>query len=100
MGRIEGTTSPAITPCCSVNSAIIRGVMWVLKSFGRSLRLCKRIALYESMKSRKIAAVMHGWWDGVRGNMGRRSYRPVQRGLRFSVNARVPSLRSSERTTR
>jgi len=77
-----------------------RGGMWVLKSFGRSLRLCKRIALYESMKSRKIAAVMHGWWDGIRGNMGRRDYRPVQRGLRFSVNARVPSLRSSERTTR
>ena len=77
-----------------------RGVTWVLKSFGRCLRLCKRIALYENMKSRKIAAVMHGWWDGVHGNMGRRSYRPVQRGLRFSVNARVPSLRSSERTTR
>jgi rhamnosyltransferase len=77
-----------------------RGGMWVLKSFGRCLRLCKRIALYESMKSRKIAAVMHGWWDGIRGNMGRRDYRPVQRGLRFSVNARVPSLRSSERTTR
>src|ERR1700722_6337090 len=73
---------------------------WALKSLGRCLRLCKRIALYENMKSRKIAAVMHGWWDGVRGNMGRRSYRPVQRGLRFSVNARVPSLRSSERTTR
>ena len=74
--------------------------MWALKSLGRCLRLCKRIALYENMKSRKIAAVMHGWWDGVHGNMGRRSYRPVQRGLRFSVNARVPSLRSSERTTR
>jgi rhamnosyltransferase len=77
-----------------------RAGTWVLKSLGRCLRLCKRIALYESMKSRKIAAVMHGWWDGVHGNMGRRSYRPVQRGLRFSVNARVPSLRSSERTTR
>jgi rhamnosyltransferase len=76
------------------------GGTWALKSFGRCLRLCKRIALYESMKSRKIAAVMQGWWDGVHGNMGRRDYRPVQRGLRFSVNARVPSLRSSERTTR
>jgi rhamnosyltransferase len=73
---------------------------WALKSLGRCLRLCKRIALYENMKGRKIAAVMHGWWDGVHGNMGRRSYRPVQRGLRFSVNARVPSLRSSDRTTR
>ncbi|MHB8475350.1 MAG: glycosyltransferase family 2 protein [Steroidobacteraceae bacterium] len=76
------------------------GGTWALKSLGRCLRLCKRIALYESMKSRKIAAVMHGWWDGVHGNMGRRDYRPVQRGLRFSVKARVPSLRSSERTTR
>ena len=50
-----------------------RAGMWIFKSFGRSLRLCKRIALYERTKTRKIAAVMHGWWDGVRGNMGPRN---------------------------
>jgi rhamnosyltransferase len=54
-----------------------RAGMWIFKSFGRSLRLCKRIALYETTKTRKIAAVMHGWWDGVRGNMGPRN--PQQR---------------------
>jgi rhamnosyltransferase len=86
------------------NTVLLREIYkyrtWALKSLGRCLRQCKRIALYESMKGRKIAAVMHGWWDGVRGNMGKRDYRPVQRGLRFSVKARVPSLRSSDRTTR
>jgi rhamnosyltransferase len=50
-----------------------RAGMWIFKIFGRSLRLCKRIALYERTKTRKIAAVMHGWWDGVRGNMGPRN---------------------------
>jgi rhamnosyltransferase len=50
-----------------------RAGMWIFKSLGRSLRLCKRIALYERTKARKIAAVMHGWWDGVRGNMGPRN---------------------------
>jgi len=54
----------------------IRAGMWILKSFGRSLRLCKRIALYEGTKTRKIAAVLHGWWDGVRGNMGPRTPQP------------------------
>jgi rhamnosyltransferase len=49
---------------------------WALKSFGRSFRLCKRIALYEDMKSSKIAAVIQGWWDGIHGNMGPRRRRP------------------------
>jgi rhamnosyltransferase len=48
--------------------------LWALKSFSRCLRLCKRIALYESMKSRKIAAVAQGWWDGVRGHLGPRDH--------------------------
>ncbi len=43
-----------------------------MKSLSRCLRLCKRIALYEQMKSRKMAAVAQGWWDGVRGHMGPR----------------------------
>jgi rhamnosyltransferase len=46
--------------------------MWALKSFSRCLRLCKRILLYEKSKGRKIIAVIQGWWDGVRGNMGPR----------------------------
>jgi len=49
--------------------------LWALKSFGRCVRLCKRIALYEQMKTRKILAVAQGWWDGVRGHMGPRARR-------------------------
>jgi rhamnosyltransferase len=45
---------------------------WALKSLGRRVRTCKRIALYEDAKLSKIAAVAHGWWDGVRGNLGPR----------------------------
>ena len=50
-----------------------RAGMWALKSLSRCLRQCRRIALHEPMKTRKIAAVMHGWWDGIRGNMGPRN---------------------------
>src|SRR5579859_5229168 len=46
--------------------------LWALKSFGRCVRLCKRITLYEEMKLRKIIAVAQGWWDGIRGHMGPR----------------------------
>ena len=46
---------------------------WALKSLGRRLRTCKRVALYEQMKAAKINAVMHGWWDGVRAHMGPRA---------------------------
>jgi rhamnosyltransferase len=49
--------------------------LWALKSLGRSIRLCKRIALYEQMKTRKMIAVAQGWWDGVRGHMGPRPHR-------------------------
>lgn len=48
--------------------------LWALKSFGRCLRLCKRIVLYEPMKSKKIAAVAEGWWDGVRRRLGPRGH--------------------------
>jgi len=56
--------------------------LWVLKGLMRSLRQCKRIALFERGKLDKMQAVMQGWWDGVRDNMGPR------RGGR----ARQPSL--------
>jgi rhamnosyltransferase len=49
--------------------------LWALKSFGRCVRLCKRIALYEDMKLEKIIAVGQGWWDGTRGHMGPRPHR-------------------------
>jgi rhamnosyltransferase len=49
-----------------------RAGRWVLKSFSRRLKRCKRIALYEQMKASKIIAVIQGWWDGVRGNLGPR----------------------------
>jgi rhamnosyltransferase len=45
---------------------------WAFKSFGRRVRTCKRIVLYEDRKLSKIGAVAHGWWDGVRGNLGPR----------------------------
>lgn len=45
---------------------------WALKSFGRRVRTCKRIVLYEDRKLSKIGAVARGWWDGVRGNLGPR----------------------------
>jgi rhamnosyltransferase len=50
-----------------------RSAGWALKSFRRSLRQCKRIALYENMKLEKIAAVIHGWWDGIHGKLGPRA---------------------------
>jgi rhamnosyltransferase len=49
--------------------------LWAVKSFGRCVRLCKRIALYEEMKIHKIIAVAQGFWDGVRGHMGPRPHR-------------------------
>jgi rhamnosyltransferase len=45
---------------------------WLLKSFNRCFRMCKRVALYEETKVRKIAAIVSGWRDGVAGNMGPR----------------------------
>ena len=50
-----------------------RSGCWALKSLRRSLRQCKRIALYENMKLEKIAAVIHGWWDGIHGKLGPRT---------------------------
>ena len=50
--------------------------LWALKSFGRRMRSCKRIILYERDKGDKIIAVAQGWYDGVRGKMGPR--RPLR----------------------
>jgi rhamnosyltransferase len=47
-------------------------IHWLLKSFNRCSRMCKRIALYEDTKALKIAAIVSGWRDGVAGNMGPR----------------------------
>jgi rhamnosyltransferase len=52
---------------------------WALKSLGRRVRTCKRIALYEDQKISKICAVAQGWWDGVRGRLGPR--RPDSRPI-------------------
>jgi rhamnosyltransferase len=49
--------------------------LWALKSFSRCFRLCKRILLYEQMKTSKVIAVIQGWWDGIRGHMGPRAHR-------------------------
>ncbi len=56
--------------------------LWALKSFGRCVRLCKRIVLYEEMKIRKIAAVAQGWWHGIRGHMGQRPRRHSKLSVR------------------
>jgi rhamnosyltransferase len=48
------------------------GGLWILKGLMRSLRTCKRILLYEQMKTAKITAVLSGWRDGVRGRLGPR----------------------------
>ncbi|HVC02178.1 MAG TPA: glycosyltransferase family 2 protein [Steroidobacteraceae bacterium] len=45
---------------------------WALKSLARRLRTCKRVLLYEEAKAAKIAAVLQGWWHGIRGRMGPR----------------------------
>lgn len=52
--------------------------VWALKSLGRRVRTCKKIVLYEDSKLRKVGAVAHGWWDGVRGHLGPRP-RPARR---------------------
>ncbi len=45
---------------------------WALKSLARRLRSAKRILLYEDTKARKLAALVAGWWDGLRGRLGPR----------------------------
>ncbi len=52
--------------------AAARGTHWLWKSITRCLRLCKRIALFETDKADKIAAVAQGWWHALRGRMGPR----------------------------
>lgn len=46
--------------------------LWALKSFGRRLRDCRRVLLYERAKRAKLAAILEGWWHGVRGRLGPR----------------------------
>jgi rhamnosyltransferase len=46
--------------------------LWAAKSLGRRLRTCKRVLLYEQMKTGKIRSILEGWWDGVRGHLGPR----------------------------
>jgi rhamnosyltransferase len=72
-----------------------RAGMWAWKSFRRCLRQCKRIALYEQMKTRKIAAVIHGLWDGIRGNMGPRNPQP---GTSAAAPNAMPSVASGRKT--
>ena len=57
--------------------------LWALKSFGRCVRACKRIALFEQMKTPKMVAVAQGWWDGVRGHMGPRAHREAKNARTF-----------------
>ncbi len=52
-----------------------KGGSWRWKSIMRSVRLCKRIALFEDDKWPKLTAVAEGWWDGMRGRLGPRRAR-------------------------
>lgn len=45
---------------------------WAIKGLMASSKSLKRIILHEHDKSAKLIAVFHGWWDGVRGKMGKR----------------------------
>jgi rhamnosyltransferase len=54
---------------------------WRIKSFFRSFRTIKRIVLYEHAKADKILAIVHGWLDGVHGNMGPRKRSALERAL-------------------
>jgi rhamnosyltransferase len=47
--------------------------LWAAKSLGRCVRACKRVLLYEPMKSAKIRAILQGWWHGVCGRLGPRA---------------------------
>jgi rhamnosyltransferase len=48
---------------------------WILKSFLSCLKICKRVLLYEDSKIPKLRALLSGWWDGVHGKLGPRTYR-------------------------
>jgi len=72
-----------------------RAGMWAWKSFRRCLRQCKRIALYEQMKTRKIIAVMQGFRDGIRGKMGPRNPQP---GTSAAAPAAMTSVASGRKT--
>src|SRR5258707_7821555 len=73
-----------------------RAGMWAWKSFRRCLRQCKRIALYEQMKTRKIIAVMQGIRDGIRGQMGPRNPQP---GTSAAAPAAMTSVASGRKTS-
>jgi rhamnosyltransferase len=54
------------------DSGRYRNGSWFFKSFARSFRRCKRVMLFERHKMSKIAGVLHGWCDGIRGHLGPR----------------------------
>jgi rhamnosyltransferase len=64
---------------------------WRIKSFCRSFRTVKRIVLYEQAKAGKILAIIHGWWDGIHGNMGPRRQAPLDSRHRLA-NIKQESL--------
>jgi rhamnosyltransferase len=71
---------------------------WAVKSLFRCLRHCKRIVLYEGSKADKIAAVAHGWWDGVHGRMGPRRARSAAAGPTGADTRRADGTASSRPT--
>jgi truncated hemoglobin YjbI len=47
--------------------------------------------LYEQAKAGKIVAIIHGWWDGIHGNMGPRRQPPLDSRHRLA-NIKQESL--------
>ena len=69
---------------------------WFLKSVNRSFRMCKRVALYENAKARKIAAVVSGWRDGITGKLGPRPARRAWTARLFHFGRARPERRQGE----
>jgi rhamnosyltransferase len=59
----------------TIGAPTVHKTLWIRKWTSNHTPDRRYIALYERTKTRKIAAVMQGWWDGVRGNMGPRNPR-------------------------
>ncbi len=47
---------------------------WAIAGFFACLTPGKRILFYEAHKGEKLAALLRGWWDGVRGRLGAGPY--------------------------
>jgi len=59
---------------------------WAIAGLLACLKPGKRILFYEARKGEKLAALLRGWWDGVRGRLGAG---PFAAGRPVAVTARA-----------